>query len=163
MKFGKEFAAQMVPEWHEAYMDYNHLKKILKDILLFNHKHSESITTADQSQSSLKRKVHLYRAFSGLTTWNRSNLTRNSDEEAAVLFASADGEAEAHVSAFFSAIEGELRKVARFYSSKVEDVVAEADELSRQMDVLIALRIKIENPDATLGNFNKPDREQGDF
>lgn len=35
MKFGKEFAAQMVPEWQEAYMDYEYLKALLKEIQRF--------------------------------------------------------------------------------------------------------------------------------
>ncbi|PRQ40735.1 putative SPX domain-containing protein [Rosa chinensis] len=32
MKFGKEFKKQMVPEWSEAYMDYNGLKRILREL-----------------------------------------------------------------------------------------------------------------------------------
>lgn len=29
MRFGKEFKKQKVPEWTDAYMDYNGLKRIL--------------------------------------------------------------------------------------------------------------------------------------
>lgn len=43
MKFGKEFAAQMVQEWQEAYMDYRKLKSILKDILRFKQKKQGTI------------------------------------------------------------------------------------------------------------------------
>ncbi|KAK9192119.1 hypothetical protein WN943_020735 [Citrus x changshan-huyou] len=38
MKFGKEFAAQMVPEWQEAYMDYEYLKALLKEIQRFKRR-----------------------------------------------------------------------------------------------------------------------------
>jgi SPX domain protein involved in polyphosphate accumulation len=40
MKFGKQFTAQMVPEWQEAYMNYNHLKTLLKEIQQFRQKTS---------------------------------------------------------------------------------------------------------------------------
>ena len=32
MKFGRDLATSVVPEWEEQYCDYNKLKKILKDI-----------------------------------------------------------------------------------------------------------------------------------
>ena len=35
MKFGKEFASQMIPKWREAYMNYSFLKTPLKEILYF--------------------------------------------------------------------------------------------------------------------------------
>ncbi|CAN8265970.1 unnamed protein product [Cochlearia groenlandica] len=47
---------------------------------------------------------------------------------------------------FFRRLDGEFNKVLRFYKQKVESVMEEADELSRQLNVLIALRVKVENP-----------------
>ena len=47
---------------------------------------------------------------------------------------------------FFRRLDGEFNKVLRFYKQKVENVMEEADELSRQLNVLIALRVKVENP-----------------
>ncbi|CAM8877357.1 unnamed protein product [Rhodiola kirilowii] len=38
MKFAKEFESQTVPEWHEAYMDYNYLKTLIKDIIRYKQK-----------------------------------------------------------------------------------------------------------------------------
>ncbi|KAJ0095397.1 hypothetical protein Patl1_16790 [Pistacia atlantica] len=38
MKFGKEFRSQMVPEWQEAYMHYDYLKTLLKDIQRFKQR-----------------------------------------------------------------------------------------------------------------------------
>ncbi|KAL1194421.1 Phosphate transporter PHO1-like protein [Cardamine amara subsp. amara] len=51
---------------------------------------------------------------------------------------------------FFRRLDREFNKVLRFYKQKVENVMEEADELSRQLNVLIALRIKVENPDVHL-------------
>lgn len=51
---------------------------------------------------------------------------------------------------FFRRLDGEFNKVLRFYKQKVENVMEEADELSRQLNVLIALRIKVENPNVHL-------------
>ncbi|KAK7836145.1 phosphate transporter pho1 like protein 3 [Quercus suber] len=65
MKFGKEFTAQMVPEWQEAYMDYIQLKSLLKEIQRF-----KQITKPPTTPDGLKRKLTLYRAFSGLTQRN---------------------------------------------------------------------------------------------
>ncbi|KAI8022543.1 hypothetical protein LOK49_LG03G00703 [Camellia lanceoleosa] len=63
MKFGKEFISQMVPEWQEAYMNYNHLKTHLKEIQRFKLRHKPP----PPPPTGLKRKLTLYRAFSGLT------------------------------------------------------------------------------------------------
>ncbi|KAK8687019.1 hypothetical protein V6N13_085852 [Hibiscus sabdariffa] len=47
---------------------------------------------------------------------------------------------------FFRRLDNEFNKVLRFYKKKVEEVTVEADELSKQMNALIALRIKVDNP-----------------
>ncbi|KAF5725377.1 phosphate transporter PHO1 9-like [Tripterygium wilfordii] len=158
MKFGKEFAAQMVQEWQEAYMDYNYLKTILKEILHFRQRHSPSPTSATTSKGGLKRRVSLYRAFSGLTSRiNGGSPRKNEDEVILVsegsdsshcqtmfLMSSDDGGENELV--FFRRLDDEFNKVVGFYKKKVEEVMGEADELSKQMNALIALRIKVENP-----------------
>ncbi|KAL5193284.1 Phosphate transporter PHO1 3 [Glycine soja] len=63
MKFGKEYTSQMVPEWQEAYMDYNFLKSHLKEIQRFRQRTKPPTATP----RGLRRKLTLYRAFSGLT------------------------------------------------------------------------------------------------
>ncbi|KAF6171794.1 hypothetical protein GIB67_007315 [Kingdonia uniflora] len=117
MKFGKEFKSQMVPEWQEAYMNYNYLKTTLKDISF-----SKKPQTSDVS---LKRNGSLYRAFSGLTR-RHSNNFKIEDEENHVI---------------------QVNEVLRFYKGNEKKVLSEAEELEKQMDVLIALRIKVEKPD----------------
>ncbi|KDP27174.1 hypothetical protein JCGZ_19873 [Jatropha curcas] len=172
MKFGKEFAAQMVQEWQEAYMDYNHLKKILKEILHFKQRNiPSSMAAAEPSKTiSLKRRVSLYRAFSGLISSPRNSI---SDEDEPILItASQEDEGGGHYRTtflntseeggeyeleFFRKLDDQFNKVVKFYKEKVEEVTAEAEDLSKQMDALIALRIKVHNPDlggAFLGNLH---------
>ncbi|KAI6700534.1 hypothetical protein NL676_014858 [Syzygium grande] len=47
---------------------------------------------------------------------------------------------------FFRRLDDEFNKVLGFYRRKVEEVVFEADKLSKQMNALIALRIRVEKP-----------------
>jgi hypothetical protein len=160
MKFGKEFASQMVQEWQGAYMDYNFLKTVLKDILRFRQMRNASKPMASTSRGPLKRSLSLYRAFSGLSGRHRSSPKKNEDE---VILVNAEEQEESEGNyqtmflmssdvggeyelVFFRRLDDEFNKVINFYKMKVEEVMEEAKELSKQMDALIALRIKVENP-----------------
>ncbi|KAF5792014.1 putative SPX domain-containing protein [Helianthus annuus] len=176
MKFGKEFASQMVPEWREAYMNYNNLKTLLKQILIFHRRqtrlpdnHVNSRPAPPSKAASLKRRVSLFRAFSGLTSRYGNNSPKEDKEDEVILVSAmqqADEEQGEDVQSyqtvflrsseeggdlelvFFRGLDHEFNKVIQFYKSKVEEVVKQADELSQQMDALIALRIKVTNPTA---------------
>ncbi|KAI5574451.1 hypothetical protein POPTR_010G164900v4 [Populus trichocarpa] len=161
MKFGKEFTAQAVPEWQEAYMDYDFLKTLLKEIQRFRLRTKPPAT----NPGGLKRKLTLYRAFSGLTRRNGTNYTPSpsspdlelhpilvnsvnldgsqSYRTAFVMPFVPGGEYEL---VFFRRLDDEFNKVDKFYRSKVEEVLKEAAMLNEQMDALIAFRIKVENP-----------------
>ncbi|KAJ0237969.1 Phosphate transporter PHO1 5 [Hirschfeldia incana] len=174
MKFGKEFSSQMVPEWHETYMDYNYLKTLLKDIINFKHKKNPHHAHGHH----LHRKFTLYRTFSGLLS--KSRLKRHhhghghghggghfsdSDDDieeglksAPILVHSASHgyettflmtaeEGGEYEMVFFRRLDDEFNKVERFYKEKVEEVVKEAVMLNKQMDALIAFRVKVEHPD----------------
>ncbi|KAK9271772.1 hypothetical protein L1049_002135 [Liquidambar formosana] len=162
MKFGKELASQMVQEWQEAYMDYNYLKKILKDILQFRQRNEASPkAAADTSKGSLKRRISFYRAFSGLTSRCKGSPPKEEEDEVILVtaveqegsegyyqttfFMSSDQGGEYEL-VFFRRLDDEFNKVLKFYKAKVEEVLKEAEELNKQMDALIALRIKVENP-----------------
>ncbi|KAL5722932.1 hypothetical protein ACHQM5_006389 [Ranunculus cassubicifolius] len=167
MKFGKEFESQMVPEWQEAYMDYNYLKSLLKDIQLFTLRNKQTVTP-----QSLNRRSTLYRAFSGLTRRNSIKLDNNNTNSAAgneggdvedqvilvslvkpkgsegvyeTMFLMSSDEGGHNELAFFRSLDHEFNKVDRFYRRKVEEVVEEATFLNKQMDALIAFRIKVES------------------
>lgn len=162
MKFGKVFVSQMVPEWKEAYMDYDHLKTILKEILRFKLRNKPPDTP------SLKRRLTMYRAFSGLI--QRCNTTKGAaggDIEDQVImvravqgegsegyyetnFLMSEDEGGEYELAYFRKLDDEFNKVDRFYRSKVEEVMKEAEELNKQMDALIAFRVKVEKPTGLL-------------
>ncbi|XP_017975932.1 PREDICTED: phosphate transporter PHO1 homolog 9 [Theobroma cacao] len=162
MKFGKEFAAQMVQEWQEAYMDYSNLKSILKDILRFKQLNKAPSPMAATTKGSLKRRVSFYRAFSGLTSRYRSGSPMQNNEDEVILVsavqeAGREGDYQTmflksgekggeYELVFFRRLDDEFNKVIKFYKKKVEEVMVEADELSKQMNALIALRIKVDNP-----------------
>ncbi|KAF5184214.1 Phosphate transporter pho1-like protein [Thalictrum thalictroides] len=172
MKFGKEFASQMVPEWQEAYMDYNYLKSLLKDIHRYKLQNKPIIATP----KGLKRKMTLYRAFSGLT--QRRNSLKSSyyggggdgDLEDQVILVNAmqnegsDDKGDRYETMFlrssedggeyelvyFRRLDDEFNKVLKFYKEKVEEVMNEADLLNKQMDAFIAFRIKVDDPDGSI-------------
>lgn len=49
MRFGKEFKKQKVPEWTDAYMDYNGLKKDIRITLAVQAKYATSNTRESSS------------------------------------------------------------------------------------------------------------------
>ncbi|KAJ6689967.1 hypothetical protein OIU85_006271 [Salix viminalis] len=161
MKFGKEFSVQMVHEWQEAYMDYDFLKALLKEVQSFQLKTKPPAA----NPVGLKRTLSLYRAFSGMTQRN-SDYTPTSPsspdiEKQPILVnpVSVDGSQSYQTTflmptvgggeyelLFFRRLDDEFNKVDRFYRSKVEEVLKEHEMLNKQMDALIAFRIKVENP-----------------
>ncbi|CAM8885716.1 unnamed protein product [Rhodiola kirilowii] len=182
MKFAKEFESQMVPEWHEAYMDYNYLKTLIKDIIRYKQKfNSNNLHHLDDHQDNptasaagLSRKLSLYRAFSGLTSFPRhllhhhhhehqvspdeenpqpppSPILINSMPPAAreayeTQFLMAGDHGGEYELVFFKRLDDEFNKVNYFYKSKLGEVMNEAEELNKQMDAFIAFRIKVEKP-----------------
>ncbi|XP_059655822.1 phosphate transporter PHO1 homolog 10-like [Cornus florida] len=158
MKFGKEFKKQMVPEWTEAYMDYNGLKRILREIWHFKQSNQPPTPLRTSQQ-----RLTMYRAFSGLNLPSINLQTEGDIEDQVIavnmmqqedsrkvynteILMSPEEGAENEIM-FFKKLDGELNKVNRFYRDKVEEVMSEAALLNKQMDALIALRIKVEKPD----------------
>lgn len=66
------------------------------------------------------------------------------DTKYETLFLKSTDEGAEYELVFFRRLDHEFNKVVKFYKEKVEQVMKEADELSRQMNTLIALRIKVE-------------------
>ncbi|CAN1152680.1 Phosphate transporter PHO1 homolog 3 [Linum perenne] len=176
MKFGKEFALQMVPEWQEAYMDYDFLKILLKDILRFRKNNPEPAVPScggGAVSEALKRKLTLYRAYSGLTQRANNNsynplngsshvdrandienqaimvnsIDQNGSQSYETAFMMASDEGGEYELVYFRRLDDEFNKVNSFYKAKVDEVLKEADTLNKQMDALIAFRIKVENPE----------------
>ncbi|KAK8579596.1 hypothetical protein V6N13_142779 [Hibiscus sabdariffa] len=162
MKFGKEFSSQMVPEWQEAYMDYDYLKTLLKELQRFKHRTKPPATPG----VGLKRKLTLYRAFSGLTQRHHhhdptspssspdvesqpilvNSVEHNGSQSYETTFLMSSDEGGEYELVYFRRLDDEFNKVDKFYKAKVKEVMKEADVLNKQMDALIAFRIKVENP-----------------
>ncbi|KAK8993759.1 hypothetical protein V6N11_007979 [Hibiscus sabdariffa] len=161
MKFGKEFAAQMVPEWQGAYMDYDYLKTLLKDIQVFNQRTKQQ----QPVPHGLKRSLSMYRAFSGLLVHRHAqqsidpttpdvedhpilvnSVNRNGSERYETTFLMQGDKGGEYELVYFRRLDDEFNKVDKFYKSKVGEVTQEAENLNRQMDAFIAFRIKVENP-----------------
>ncbi|KAM3743642.1 hypothetical protein ACB098_07G162300 [Castanea mollissima] len=141
-------------------MDYNQLKSLLKEIQRFKQRTKPPATPA-----GLKRKLALYRAFSGLTQRynNPTSPSSASDEieSQAILvnsvnhggsqsyqttFLMSSDEGGEYELVYFRRLDDQFNKVNKFYKAKVEEVMKEAAMLNKQMDALIAFRIKVENP-----------------
>ncbi|KAL9284923.1 hypothetical protein ACSQ67_024709 [Phaseolus vulgaris] len=153
----KDFKQQMVPEWEKEYMDYEGLKKILKEMK------SSKQTTHNRS---LQHRLRLEKAFRGLPLQG-SNHQREGDIEDQVIEVKTleqegskqlyktdfhklheeGGEAEAR---FFQKLDEELNKVNAFYKDQVEAVNHEFNLLSKQLEALVALRVKVKSPDTEL-------------
>lgn len=154
MTFKKDFKQQMVPEWEKEYMDYEGLKKISKEI--------KSRKQATNNNRSLRHTLRLERAFSGIHL-HGSNHHSECDIEDQVIevktleedgskpsyktdFQKRDeegGEAEARL---FEKLDEELNKVNAFYKNQVEAAEHESTLLSKQVEALVALRVKVKNP-----------------
>ncbi|XP_033128081.1 phosphate transporter PHO1 homolog 3 isoform X3 [Brassica rapa] len=175
MKFGKEFSSQMVPEWQQAYMDYDYLKTLLKEIIRFKLRTNNAPTRGgakNHQGGGLNRKMTLYRAFSGLvstpgrhrrgnphdveegiqltgtTTTSGPILVNNTaDRGYETTFLMAAEEGGEYELVFFRRLDDEFNKVNKFYKEKVDEVLKEAVVLNKQMDALIAFRVKVENPE----------------
>ncbi|XP_034198545.1 phosphate transporter PHO1 homolog 3-like isoform X2 [Prunus dulcis] len=170
MKFGKEFVTQMVPEWQQAYMDYDYLKSLLKEIQRSKQRHKTPPAATALCSHRLKRRLTLYRAFSGLTLQSRhsqqqpnspSSISPVDIESQAILvnsvrsdgsesyqttFLMAAEEGSVQELEYFRKVDDEFNKVDKFYRSKVDEVMKEAAVLNKQMDAFIAFRINVENP-----------------
>ncbi|KAH9774006.1 phosphate transporter PHO1 [Citrus sinensis] len=163
MKFGKEFKKQKVPEWIDAYMDYSGLKQILREIML--HKLSRQPPTPLRA---IKQKLKLHRTFSGLHAKSRDFVSQGDIEDQVIDVEALPRDGSGHFyrtnflrqseeggeieEMFFEKLDQELNKVNKFYKDKVEAVMSEAAELNKQMDALIALRIKVDTKNASPDN-----------
>ncbi|CAL9248837.1 unnamed protein product [Arabidopsis halleri] len=169
MKFGKELSSQMVQEWQQAYISYDYLKTLLKEITKLKHKTNPPPPPHHAvSGEGISRKMTLYRAFSGLVqtpgkkrqSSGQSNYSSETDieegkapilvsksthglETTFLMTAEEGGEYEL---VFFRRLDDEFNRIEKFYREKVEEVMKDAIMLNKQMDALIAFRVKVENP-----------------
>ncbi|KAI5678986.1 hypothetical protein M9H77_09936 [Catharanthus roseus] len=151
MKFGKEFEKQKVPECIEAYVDYNGLKHILWKV-----RRTKQNNQLPSSSRAAKQRLPLQRAISGSNQQCKSKgdiedqviAVDNVQQENSVKlyktkFLLSPEEGGENEFMFFKKLDDELNKVNTFYKDKVEEVTREATSLNKQMDALVAFRIKV--------------------
>ncbi|KAG0480736.1 hypothetical protein HPP92_011594 [Vanilla planifolia] len=113
VKFSKQFEAQLVPEWKDAFVDYKQLKKDLKRM---------------QVLASNQNNVHRKLASSD----SKGDLY---ETELLEQFADTDAATE-----FFARLDLQLNKVNQFYKGKEKEFVERGESLRKQMDILLELK-----------------------
>ncbi|XP_062120455.1 phosphate transporter PHO1 homolog 10 isoform X2 [Humulus lupulus] len=154
MKFGKEFKKEKVPEWTEAYMDYNGLKQILRNMRAYrqnNHPAMNRTLSGFYRQSSRRyNEEDLENQAIEIKTLQRDG-SRQLFET--VFIEQTEGGVEFEVT-FFRKLDEELNKANNFYKDKVKGMMDEANQLNKQMESLIALRIRVEKRSFKGSNSN---------
>ncbi|KAH0871157.1 hypothetical protein HID58_078179, partial [Brassica napus] len=146
MRFGKEFVSKMIPEWQETYIDYAYLKIILQDIQT-----SRNISVSNnQMKTSFAR--NLTRRYNCDASVSEShdivvNTVTHAGNESRMIYQTAFSKAgelggDTEV-VFFRTLDQEFNKVNRFYRSEVEKARDEALALNKQMDALVAFRLRV--------------------
>ncbi|KDO37266.1 hypothetical protein CISIN_1g041540mg [Citrus sinensis] len=127
----------MVPEWQEAFMNYDNLKTLLKEV--------RRIKQRNKQNAGVNRAMTLCRAFSGLVQGQNNNpispskkdiesqyilvnsVTENGFESYETTFlqvAEEGGECEQE---YFRKLDEEFNKVEKFSRTKVKEAIAEAE------------------------------------
>lgn len=149
MKFGKEFSSQIIHGWQHDYMDYDSLKKHLKQLRSAN-----ALTrggTKNHHAGILKR---IYSSLI-LSISGRQTLDNFHDVEAMELKGTttttepievtiADGQVKTKIliekeeggyeSEFFQRLDNEVNKVIKVSKKTVENVENEAEKINKQME-----------------------------
>lgn len=71
---------------------------------------------------------------------------QGSDNQYQTMFLKSSEEGGEYELVFFRRLDEQFNKVVKFYKEKVEEMKLEAEGLNKQMDALIALRIKVDKP-----------------
>ncbi|OMP02255.1 hypothetical protein COLO4_11240 [Corchorus olitorius] len=143
VKFSKQFEAQLVPEWKEAFVDYWQLKKDLKKIHLLNANNinnTPSINTsfANTLLSSLFGRQH---RDHGVIQVHKIRLEASDSKgdvyETELLEQFADTDA---AKGFFACLDMQLNKVNQFYKTKEKEFLERGESLKKQMEILTDLK-----------------------
>lgn len=155
MKFENEFKKHMVPEWTDAYVDYNGLKRLLREIscekqikksrgTFWRSKKKPTVNGKCNELTSQPRKCQIMKDIENqVGDIDRSQLHDHSHLSKSCSHRKFQEISEIEMT-FLRKLDEELNKVNSFYKENVEAVTKEASVLSKQMETLIALRRKME-------------------
>lgn len=148
----------MVPEWTDAYMDYNGLKRLMHEISCQKQINKSSKASSGNS----KKKPTIDSKCSELTAQPRKKDIENQvgDIDKSRQHVSRELKfrdiSEIEVT-FFRKLDAELNKVNSFYKENIEAVTEEASVLNKQMETLIALKRKMEVSSLDERHFSRGD------
>ncbi|PKA48961.1 Phosphate transporter PHO1 like 1 [Apostasia shenzhenica] len=148
VKFSKQFEAQLVPEWKDAFVDYWQLKKDLKRMQTLVARQDSVKKSVNKS---LFQRLHLPffgacgRQEHGVIQVHRklaSSASRGDLYETELLdqFADTDGARD-----FFALLDLQLNKVNQFYKGKEKEFLERGDSLRKQLEVLIELKAALKH------------------
>ncbi|KAF3329002.1 phosphate transporter PHO1-3 [Carex littledalei] len=140
VKFSKQFEAQLVPEWKDAFVDYWQLKKDLKRMQivgdsktepsLFHRLFAKRIPFFGYNVNRDRDAIHVHRKLG-------SSASRNDFYETELFDQFADSESAKE---FFSRLDLQLNKVNQFYKGKEKEYQDRSESLHKQMDILLELK-----------------------
>uniref|UniRef100_A0A803PQT2 Uncharacterized protein n=1 Tax=Cannabis sativa TaxID=3483 RepID=A0A803PQT2_CANSA len=160
MKFGKEYKKQKVAEWTEAYMDYNGLKHILRNMRAYKqNKHpamNRTLSGFYRQSSSRYNEEDLENQAIEIKTLQRDGSLQLFE----TVFIGQPEEGTEFEVTFFRKLDEEFYKANNFYKDKVKGMMDEANQLNKQMESLIALRIRVDKRSVKGSNLNRHNQQE---
>ncbi|GLJ12485.1 hypothetical protein SUGI_0191930 [Cryptomeria japonica] len=178
VKFSKQFEAQLVPEWKEAFVNYWQLKKEVKKIQ--KNLMKQRAMDADHPASPHDTRLAFFSHFTTLVkrktrqclrgdsepgiirvSYKTSGSAREDVYETEVLNVGQgpSEETDAAAQAFFNTLDAQLNKVNQFYKSKEKDFLERGESLKQQMiyltELKAALRQRAKNGDVEGGSNSR--------
>ncbi|KAJ3700733.1 hypothetical protein LUZ61_004438 [Rhynchospora tenuis] len=147
VKFSKQFEAQLVPEWKEAFVDYWQLKKDLKRMQVVGDNKTDPHNRGTEPSlvhRLFKKRIPFFRSNGnrehGAIQVHRklgSSASKNDFYETELLDQFEDNEV---VKEFFSRLDLQLNKVNQFYKGKEKEYLDRGESLHKQIEILLELK-----------------------
>ncbi|KAL8161361.1 hypothetical protein V2J09_012850 [Rumex salicifolius] len=160
VKFSKQFEAQLIPEWKDAFVDYRKLKKELKKIHVLDTKQRTSSLSFIIS-SYLKKLSQLgnkHREHSPIQVHRKltSMVSKGDVYETELLDQFTNVEA---ASEFFKLLDLQLNKVNQFYKGKEKEFLERGELLDKQIKFLIDLKTSLNQKHGKIDQSNESNRD----
>ncbi|KAH0450814.1 hypothetical protein IEQ34_021506 [Dendrobium chrysotoxum] len=167
VKFSKQFEAQLVPEWKDAFVDYRQLKRDIKKMQV--HSSNQNSVNKSPQENLSQRLLSPIKKLSILgacghkhdTIQVHRKLTSSASKgdlyETELLDQFADTDAARD---FFARLDLQLNKVNQFYKGKEKEFLERGESLRKQMEILLDLKIamKKQKDGGTMNPDSKDDQ-----
>ncbi|MCO5609232.1 hypothetical protein L7F22_063456 [Adiantum nelumboides] len=170
VNFGERLESQLVPEWKDAFCDYNQLKGDLESISAQPHRFTRLMNDMSPRRDlrqpskapsfrhlgSIARRTS-DRISAGIEVHTRHAPAHDADEElyeTQLLFNHSQGEVE-NEKVFFARLDEQLNKVNLFYKKKEQEFYEKAKDIEEQLEKLVAMRKLLKEQENSGSSFNK--------